>query len=250
MKVYETMALSRSGHHSMKNWIIRNLVGFQIDWVYKIVCAQGTRFFHLGEANHDIPLGFEYLTQFKNDIDTIIVNYEDAPWDYTIFNEDRVFKGPLNLEKKEEYNIEHKGRICFIRDFYDLLSSRIKSNQETIFTKWNNNEPHLFKIDSEFIERWKSHATACLENKISYLKFEDWITSKEIRDKFIYENFGVRDRYGLDGIVGSRSSFGKLNNLTERHKELKLTDEMKDLIDSDKDLNYLISELNYTKILF
>lgn len=250
MKVYETMALSRSGHHSMKNWIIRNLIGFQIEWIYKIVNASGTKFYHLGEANHDIPLSLQYLTQYKESIDTIIVNYEDAPWDYTIFNEDRIFKGPLNLEKKDEYQIEHQGRICFIRDFYDLLSSRIKSNQETIFTKWDTNEPHLFVVDQEFISRWKSHAMACVENKISFLKFEDWITSKEKRDKFIYENFNVKDRYGLDGIVGSRSSFGKLNNLTDRHKELKLTYEMKDLIHSDKDLNYLISELNYTKILF
>ena len=250
MKVYETMSLSRSGHHSMKNWIIKNLIGFQIGWDYKMTNASGTKFYHLGEANHDIPISFKFLYEFKDKIDTIIVNYEDAPWDYTIFNEDTIFRGPLNIEKGEKYGIEHLGRICFIRDFYDLLSSRMKSNKETIFTKWDTKEPHLFKVEEEFLVRWKSHAMACVENKISFLKFEDWITSKDIRDKFIFDNFGVRDRYGLDGIMGSRSSFGKINNLNERHKELELSDKMKDLIKSDKDLNYLISELNYNKLNF
>ena len=75
----------------------------------------------------------------------------------------------LNIEKGEKYGIEHLGRICFIRDFYDLLSSRMKSNKETIFTKWDTKEPHLFKVEEEFLVRWKSHAMACVENKISFL---------------------------------------------------------------------------------
>lgn len=250
MIVYETMALSRSGHHSIKNWIIRNLIGFQIEWKYKLINATGTNFFHLGEANHDIPLSLNFLNDYKDIIGTIIVNYEDAPWDYTILNEDKIFKGPLSLEKSKELNIDHRGRICFIRDFYDLLSSRIKSNSETIFTKWDTNQPHLFKVDEEFIKRWKSHAMACASDKVSYLRFEDWLNKKEIRDKFIFENFGVRDRYGLDGVFGSRSSFSSVNNLQERHKELNLSEEMKDLIKSDDELNYLISELNYKKLDF
>lgn len=250
MLLYETMALSRSGHHSMKNWIIKNLIGFQIGWDYKMTVASGTKFYHLGEANHDIPLSFKYLREFKDNIDTIIVNYEDAPWDYTIFNEDRIYKGGLSLEMKDELNIQHKGRICFIRDFYDLLSSRMKSNNETIFKKWDEDKPHLFKVDNVFIERWKSHARACVENKISYLKFEDWLTNKDVRDKFIFENFGVRDRYGLDGIRGSRSSFSTHNNLQNRSNELVLSDEMKDLLKSDSELKNLISELNYKQLEF
>ena len=81
MRMYETMALSRSGHHSIKNWIIRNLVGFQIQWDYKMINASGTDFFHLGEANHDIPLSFKFLDDDKEKIDLIFVNYEDAPYD-------------------------------------------------------------------------------------------------------------------------------------------------------------------------
>ncbi len=66
MRMYETMALSRSGHHSIKNWIIRNLIGFQIQWDYKMINASGTDFFHLGEANHDIPLSFKFLNDYKD----------------------------------------------------------------------------------------------------------------------------------------------------------------------------------------
>ena len=91
---------------------------------------------------------------------------------------------------------------------------------------------------------------ACASDKVSYIRFEDWLINKHIRDKFIFENFGVRDRYGLDGVFGSRSSFSSVNNLQERHKELNLSEEMKDLIKSDNELNYLISELNYKKLDF
>jgi hypothetical protein len=250
MKVYETMALSRSGHHSMKNWIIRNLIGFQIGWDYKMIVATGTNFYHLGEANHDIPLSHHFLNEFKEKIDTIIINYEDAPWNYTILNDNTIFEGPLSLDKRNEYNIDHKGRICFIRDFYDLLSSRIKSNEEDIFSKWNEDKPHLFKVDEIYIERWKSHATACVENKISYLKFEDWLNNKSVRDKFIFENFGVRDSHGINGVIGSKSSFSTNQNVENRHTTLSLSDEIKDIILSDKDLDYLLTELNYKKLKF
>lgn len=246
--MYETMALSRSGHHSMKNWIIRNLVGFQIEWEYKMINATGTNFFHLGEANHDIPLSFKFLDDFKDFIDLIFVNYEDAPYDYTIFNEDKIFKGPLSLEKREEYNIEHKGRVCFIRDFYSNLSSRIKSNEKSIFSKWDTDEPHLFEVDKTYIDRWKSHANACVNNQVSYLKFEDWMFNKGERDKFIFETFGIRDHYGIQEIKGSVSSFETWSNAESRHHELNLSDEMKDLIVHDKDLEILIKELGYSKI--
>ena len=242
------MALSRSGHHSMKNWVIRNLIGFQINWDYKLVNAVGTNFYHLGEANHDIHLSYQFLDESKNNIDTILVNYEDAPYDYTIFNEDRVYKGPLSLEMRNEYNIEHKGRVCFIRDFYSNLSSRIRANERAIFSKWDTQEPHLFKVEEEYIVRWKSHATACAEDKVSYLRFEDWMFSKDKRNKFIFETFGVRDHYGINGVMGSKSSFGTWDNIEHRYHELNLSDKMKDLIVYDKDLHNLINELGYSKI--
>jgi hypothetical protein len=213
-----------------------------------MINADGTNFYHLGEANHDIPLSFKFLKQHKENIDLIFVNYEDAPYDYTIFNEDRVYRGPLSLEKRNEYNIQHLGRVCFIRDFYSNLSSRIRANERAIFSKWDTNEPHLFKIDGTYIDRWKNHAIACVENKVSFLKFEDWISKKPVRDKFIQETFGIKDMYGLEGILGSKSSFGTWDNVENRHFQLDLNEEIKDLIVYDDDLSKLIIELGYTKI--
>ncbi len=246
MILYETMALSRSGHHSMKNWIIRNLVGFQIEWKFKMINASGTGFFHLGEANHDIPLSFNLLNSHKNEIEVLFVNYEDTFYDYTLFNEDRKYRGPFSLEMRKEYDFNHKGRIIFLRDFYNNLTSRIKSNQREIFTKWDSGEPHLFKVDQVFIDRWKNHARACVENKVSYLKFEDWLFKPETREKFLFENFGVRDFYGIEGIQGSQSSFEKNDeSYTERYKGVEIPEETKELIMQDSELRYLIESLGY-----
>jgi hypothetical protein len=245
MKIFEISALSRSGHHSIKNWIIKNHIGFQIGWDYKFTVANGTGFYHLGEANHDIPLSLKFIKEAKNEIDFLLCSYEDASWDYTILNEDRVFSGPYNLDLQKEFEFEHVGKIVLIRDFYDNLSSRVKSNQKQIFQKWNENQPHLFKVDGVFINRWKNLARACVKNQVSYLKFEDWLFDEVTREKFLFDNFGLKDRYKLDGIRGTQSSFGKVENLQKRYEDLELSDEIKDLIYKDSELHYLIGALGY-----
>ena len=248
MKIFEVLALSRSGHHSIKNWIIRNHVGFQIGWDYKLTVADGTNFYHLGEANHDIDLGLKYLEDRKDTIDCLLCCYEDAPWDYTIFNTDRVFQGSYRLELKDSLKIDHQGRMVFIRDFYNNLSSRIRSNEKNLFTKWNEDKSHLFDVGERYIERWKDLARSCVENKISYLKFEDWLSNQEVREKFLFDNFGIRDQYKINNIRGSQSSFGTTNNVEKRFEELNISDETKDLISKDSELHYLIGRLNYNHI--
>lgn len=245
MKVYESMALSRSGHHSIKNWIIKNLVGFQIEWDYKLVLASGTKFYHLGEANHDIPLSFEFLNQIKDTAEVTMLNYEDTPWNYTLFNEDKVFKGRHGLELGSQYNVEHQGRIIYLRDFYNNLTSRIESNQRQIFQKWNEESPHLFKVDEVFIERWKNQARACVEGKVSYLRFEDWLINEDKRREFLWETFGVKQLYGIEGISGSQSSFENKGDLTKRFEEVEIPNETKELIRKDSELHYLMGRLGY-----
>jgi hypothetical protein len=245
MKVYESMALSRSGHHSMKNWVIKNLIGFQIDWDYKLILANGTKFFHLGEANHDIPLSMEYLDQIKDTAEAVVINYEDTPWDYTILNEDNKFYGKYRLSYGEKYNVDHQTRIIYIRDFYNNLTSRIKSNQRQIFTKWDEEKPHLFKTDSIFIERWKNHARACVDGKVSYLKFEDWLTNKEKRQEFLWETYRIKEVYDIKGIRGSQSSFESKGDVTNRFQEVEIPEETKELIRKDSELHYLIGKLGY-----
>ncbi len=245
MKVYESMALSRSGHHSMKNWVIKNLIGFQLKWEYKLIYADGTNFYHLGEANHDIPLSYKYLDDIKDTAEMLIINYEDTLWDYTLLHHDKVFYGPYRLSESKKYNIEHEGRIIYIRDFYNNLTSRIKSNERQIFKKWDSDSSHLFKTDGVFIERWKSHAKACVEKKVAYLKFEDWLNNEDARNKFLWDNFKVKDKYGLNGIRGSQSSFKENGDLNKRFEIVDIPEKTKDLIRKDNELHYLIGALGY-----
>jgi hypothetical protein len=245
MKVYELMGCSRSGHHTILNWLIINHIGFQCEWKYKMNCMANTGLYFLCEANHDIPLGHKFIKEEKNNIDTLFVGYEDTPSDYTIFNEDKIFRGPLNLDYRLEYNIEHKGRMILIRNFYDNLSSRIKSNEKKLFSVWDNGKPFLMDTAEHFIFRWKSQARRCVEKKSSYLKFEDWLFNKEIRDQFLFENFGLRDMYGIENIKGTQSSFGSTENVTNRANSMEIPEKTKELIKNDTELQYLIEALGY-----
>jgi hypothetical protein len=245
MKIFEITALSRSGHHSIKNWIIKNHIGFQIGWDYKFTVATNTHFYHLGEANHDIPLSLKYIKENNSTIDFLLCCYEDTFWDYTILDSRQVFMGPYNLNLQNELNFDHVGKVVFIRDFYNNLSSRLKSNEKQIFTKWNEDKPHLFNVGEKFIERWKNLARAAVNNQVSYLKFEDWLTNQEIRENFLFENFGLKDRYKLTKIQGTQSSFGDIENVDKRFEGLVIPDETLDLISKDSELHYLIGALGY-----
>jgi hypothetical protein len=245
MKIYEFIATCRSGHHSVLNWILMNKIGFQYNWEYKFVRLGENGMFHLSEANHDIPLSFEYIDEALNQIDTLFVGYEDTPWDYTIFSDDTTYRGPMSFRDYKKYDMEYQGRFVLLRNFYTNLASRLKSNENKMFGKWNNDQVHLFDVGEKFIFRWKSQARACVENKVQYLKFEDWLTNKEIRENFLYDNFGLKDIYGIDGISGTRSSFGTFKGVTDRDKEVEIPEEVKDLIRKDSELHYLIGALGY-----
>jgi hypothetical protein len=245
MKIYELMGCSRSGHHTVLNWLIMNHVGFQCEWTYKMNNMANTGFYILSEANHDIPLGLKFIQEELNNIDTLFVGYEDTPSNYTIFNEDKIYKGPVNLEYRKKYEIEHKGRIILIRDFYDNLSSRLKSNEKELFVTWDSGTPFLMDVAEHFIFRWKSQARSCVEKKSSFLRFEDWLQNKEIRDKFLLDNFGLKDMYGTKEIRGTQSSFGSIENVTKRTGSVEIPEETKELIRKDSELHYLIGALGY-----
>jgi hypothetical protein len=238
------MGCSRSGHHAMMNWIIKNLVGFECNWHYKMNWMAGTDLFHLGEANHDIPITHEMIQKNKDRIGTLFVAYEDTPNDYTVFREDRIFLGPGSLEFKE-YGMKHSGRILFIRNFYNNLSSRLKSNEKQIFSNWKTGNAYQFDVGEKFIYRWKSQARAAVENKISYLRYEDFLNNKEVREKFLWDNFKMKDVWGTDSIYGTVSSFGEQKNYENRHNQIEIPDDTKELIRKDNELHYLIGKLNY-----
>jgi len=244
MKIYEILALSRSGHHSVVNWIIRNTIGFQCEWKYKLTQLGSTGLFYLNEANYDIPLSFQFVDEKKEIIKKLYLNYEDTPGDYTVFNDDNTFKGPMSMSIKGIDNTVFEGRIIIMRDFYNLLASRLKANENKIFKKWNDNL-HILEVGEHFIFRWKSQAKACLYNNTPYLRFEDWLNNKEVREEFLYKNFGLIDNFGTKGIFGTRSSFGSHDGVHDRSKQMKIPDEIKELIRKDTELHYLIGALGY-----
>jgi len=244
MKIYEILALSRSGHHSVVNWIIRNTVGFQCDWTYKLTQLGSNGLFYLNEANHDIQMGFDFVLEKKDLVKKLYLNYEDTPGDYTVFNNDNIFKGPLSLKFPGVENDEFNGRVIVIRDFYSLLSSRLKANENKIFKKWNDNV-HLLEVGEHYIFRWKSQARACIYNNTPYLRFEDWLNHKDIREDFLLKNFGLVDNFGIEGVFGTRSSFGSHKGVHDRSNDMEIPEQIKDLIRKDTELHYLIGAMGY-----
>lgn len=244
MKIYEILALSRSGHHSVVNWIIRNTIGVQCDWTYKLTAFGKSGLFYLNEANHDIQMGLNFVIEKKDEIKKLYLNYEDTPGDYTIFNNENKFRGPMSMDIGGVNDVNFINRVIVIRDFYSLLASRIKANENKIFKKWNDS-PHLMQVSDKFIFRWKSQAKACIYNKTPYLRFEDWINNPEVREEFLLQNFGLHDHFGTEGVFGTSSSFGTREGVLDRSKEVEIPEEIKDLINKDNELHYLMGALGY-----
>lgn len=245
MKLIESVGLSRSGHHAVLNWILHNLVGFQIEWKYKMTLLNNTNVFLLDEANHDIPLSFKFIEEFLPKIGSLIVSYEDTSWDYTIFREDNAYQGPLSLKFKNEIDINYVNRFFVIRDFYDNLVSRIMANQKNMGKEYGTETPFYFKTNQIYIERWKNLARACVENKVPFIKFEDWQDSVDERNQFLNLTFGINELKRPDMVIGTESSFGS-DKKSHRFYDLSpLNDEIKNYITKDNELHYLIGKLNY-----
>jgi hypothetical protein len=244
MKLFEVTALCRSGHHAVLNWIIRNLSGQQCVWTYKMnLLDNGLRV--LSEANHDIPLSYKFIEEQLKDTSILISGYEDTSWNYSIFSSDFVYKGPNSLDISKSYGFDYHSKIVIIRDFYSNLSSRIKANENKKFQKWDDNQPHFFDVGVEYINRWKNLAKSCIDDKVPFIKFEDWITNENIRKSFLMDNFQVKDIYGTSDIIGTNSSFGNLDKVKDRMGEIEIPNEVKKFISKDNELHYLMGALGY-----
>src|SRR6056300_1203200 len=130
MKIYEFLALSRSGHHTVVNWVIKNTIGVQCDWTYKLTEFGTNGLFYLNEANHDIPLSFQFINEKKDKIKKLYLNYEDTPASYTLFNNEKEYKGPMSMNIDGINHTDFVRRVIIVRDFYNLLSSRLKANEK------------------------------------------------------------------------------------------------------------------------
>jgi len=240
--IIEIISMRRSGHHAVMSWLIQNLTGLKVQgWDYRLMFMGDSNFAILNEANQWQKNAEILIKNHQIPPSTLMTNYEDAKSDFTIFDINQKFMGTLNL--KPIWGIEPKSikRILVLRNFYNVISSRYKANKSGLYS-------HSF--DTTFIEQWKEHARQVVNNNICYINFEEWLTSKENRNQFLIENFGIKERFGVDNIKGTISSFNEHKNVLERYKMVDLPDEIKKLIREDSELNYLIGRLNYEHVKF
>jgi len=235
--IIEIISLRRSGHHAIMAWLTHNLTGLKINsWDYRLTVMGDSNFLILNEGNEWQVNAGELLNNFGSKPKTLMVNYEDVRSYYSVFGPNNYYYGKMNL--KPFWGIEPKDsyRFLVIRDFYNLISSRYHAN----ITKH-----HSHTYDKIFIDTWKEHARAVIENRVSYIKFEDWLTSKDKRNSFLKENFLINETINIEKIKGTGSSFKESNNVLNRYDMVELPDNVKKMIKNDDELNYLIGAVGY-----
>lgn len=241
MKIIEVLGFARSGHHAMINWIVKNLAGQEYPMGNKLKVLPGG-LFYINEGNFDQELTLRYVEEFKQNGRVLMISYEESPCNFSILNNRREYISPLSIDNKDVYNFSENYRIIFIRDFYDNLASRLKSN-ELMYSKTRDGVFRPWDVEEQFIDRWKSYAKMIIDKKCISLKFEDWLESKTERNLFI-RNFIGTDEHFDNKVSGTNSSFDN-QNFKNRIDLITIPERTKDLIMKDTELHYLIGKLGY-----
>jgi hypothetical protein len=245
MKVIEVFGLSRSGHHAIINWIIKNLCGVESEMEWKLDLLNGKGVIYINEANLDIELTYKYIEEHLNNIKYLILSYENTSENFTILNSNYLYTSPLCMDLPIFSNVNEVIKITVLRDFYNNLASRIKANQEKK-VKFRDGTIFQWNVEETFIELWKSYARNSINKKNNYIKFEDWVSESEIRRIFLKENIGINEMYDQK-VKGTHSSFGN-NDYMNRFKDIQIPSNTKRLIEQDTELHYLIGKLGYEYI--
>lgn len=241
MKIFEIFGLSRSGHHAMVNWVIKNMISIESEMMWKLEFMQDG-LIYINEANLDTDMTLKYIKDHKENMRTLVLSYENCDLNYSILNKNTTYTSPLSINLEDVKHFHKNHRIIFIRDFYDNLASRIKSNENNLAKDREGNFV-AWDIGTNFIESWKESARYIVQNKCLWLKFEDWLTDKKIRDRFMYNIIGHGELYD-NKVKGTISSFGD-KNVIDRFSQIEIPENVKKLIKQDSELHYLIGKLNY-----
>jgi hypothetical protein len=241
MKIFEIFGLSRSGHHAMVNWIIKNIISIESEMKWKLEFMQDG-LIYINEANLDTDMTLKYIKDHKENMRALVLSYENCDLNYSILNRNLTYTSPLSINLEQVRNFYSNYRIIFIRDFYDNLASRIKSNENNLakdregnFVAWDTGK--------YFIESWKNCARYIVDNKCLWLKFEDWLNSKETRNQFMTSILGHGELFD-NQVKGTISSFGD-KNVMDRFSQIEIPKATKELINQDSELHFLIGKLNY-----
>lgn len=241
MKIFEIFGLSRSGHHAMVNWLIKNLISIESEMKWKLE-FMSNGLIYINEANLDIDMTLKYIKEHKKNMRALVLSYENCNLDYSILNNETKYNSPLSINLEHVKNFHKNYRIIFIRDFYDNLASRIKSNENNLAKDRDGNFV-TWDINEEFIESWKNNARYIIKNKCLWLKFEDWLNDKKIRDKFISKIINHGELFD-NNVKGTVSSFGD-ENVINRYSQIQIPEYTKQLIKKDSELHYLMGVLGY-----
>ena len=235
MKLFEIIGNGRSGHHAMINWLIKNITGFECGMNYKLnIMENGV--YYINEGNLSKNITSSYVTDHINKFKILFISYENAFPSYSFFCENENYVGTGSISG---LNINNNYRIIFIRDFFNNLTSRIKSNNDRIV---ENQQPN-FDVSQGFINLWKESAKYILENKCMYLKYEDWLLNKQKRDEFM-QKITNHGELCDNKVKGTKSSFNDENYLNRFEVDI-IPKEIKELIRKDNELHYLIGALGY-----
>lgn len=198
--------------------------------------------FYINEGNFDQELTLNYVQEFEKNGRVLVISYEESPCYFSILNDKREYVSPLSINNKHVYNFSENYRIIFIRDFYENLASRLKSN-ELMYSKTREGIFRPWDVEQGFIDKWKSYARMIVEGKCLFLKYEDWLDDKNKRDNFIRKIIKTDELYD-NRVTGTNSSFGD-KNFKDRHNLEYLPDNIKKLIKNDNELHYLLGVLGY-----
>lgn len=242
MNVIEIFGLSRSGHHAVINWIIKNLCGVESEMKWKLDLLNGRGVIYINEANLDTEVTFKYIKEHEEEIKYLVLSYENTSVDYTILNTKNIYDSPNSINLPLFKNVEKVHRIVVLRDFYNNLASRLEANKKQK-VKLRDGTIFQWEIDERYINRWKEHAKTFLSLKNRHIQFEDWLYKDKIRKKFLFKNFGIDELYD-NKVEGTHSSFGD-NNYLNRFEKVDIPEEIKELIIKDSELHYLIGKLGH-----
>jgi hypothetical protein len=241
MNILEVVATKRSGQHAIISWIIRNMTDMVLSLkndlgVIKLEYVNN-KILYWNDVNNDQDFGMKLFKEsgLANNLENLVVNYEDVNNNYSFFSVDEVYRGPLNYKRFSDIDILYGKRLIILRDFYNCLASRYQQNISGEY-------PHSY--DQRFINLWKNNAKFLLANPKMGLKFEDWLIDENKRKQILWDYFFIEERYTPDKISGRTSSFydGKYN---DRFDMINLPNDIKDLIKKDSELHYLMGALGY-----
>ena len=116
MKIFEIFGLSRSGHHAMVNWVIKNMISIESEMKWKLeIMRDGL--IYINEANLDTDMTLKYIREHKNNMRVLVLSYENCNLNYSIVNNKTTYTSPLSINLEEVKNFNQNYRIIFIRDF-------------------------------------------------------------------------------------------------------------------------------------